>query len=78
MNAGIVVPTDAPREERDNPTNRMPPSPGRPRAPTSWWTVGRAGLILDNLIAAGKAKPTIVVMPAGHTGPFNFDSGVST
>jgi len=32
----------------------------------SWPTVGRAGFILDNLIAAGKAKPMIVVMPAGH------------
>jgi hypothetical protein len=29
----------------------------------SWSTVGRAGFILDNLIAAGKAKPMIVVMP---------------
>ena len=33
----------------------------------AWYTVGRAGFILDNLIAAGKAKPMIVVMPAGHT-----------
>jgi enterochelin esterase-like enzyme len=33
----------------------------------SWPTVGRAGFILDNLIAAGKARPMIVVMPAGHT-----------
>ena len=33
----------------------------------SWSTVGRAGFILDNLIAAGKAKPMVVVMPAGHT-----------
>ena len=32
----------------------------------SWSTVGRAGFILDNLIAAGKAVPMIVVMPAGH------------
>ncbi|SDD77625.1 enterochelin esterase [Massilia sp. PDC64] len=32
----------------------------------NWSTVGRAGFILDNLIAAGKAKPMIVVMPAGH------------
>jgi enterochelin esterase-like enzyme len=38
----------------------------------SWSTVGRAGYILDNLIAAGKAKPMVVVMPAGHTGPFSF------
>jgi len=32
----------------------------------SWATVGRAGFILDNLIAANKAVPMIVVMPAGH------------
>jgi enterochelin esterase-like enzyme len=38
----------------------------------SWTSVGRANFILDNLIAAGKAKPMIVVMPAGHTGPFTF------
>jgi enterochelin esterase-like enzyme len=30
-------------------------------------SVGRAGFILDNLIAAKKARPMIVVMPAGHT-----------
>jgi enterochelin esterase family protein len=33
----------------------------------SWTSVGRAGFILDNLIAAGKAKPMIIVMTAGHT-----------
>jgi enterochelin esterase family protein len=33
----------------------------------AWTSVGRAGIILDNLIAAKKAKPMIVVMPAGHT-----------
>lgn len=38
----------------------------------SWTTVGRAGFILDNLIAAGKAEPMIVVMPAGHTGQNAF------
>jgi enterochelin esterase-like enzyme len=38
----------------------------------SWSSVGRAGFILDNLIAGEKAKPMIVVMPAGHTGPFRF------
>jgi enterochelin esterase-like enzyme len=32
----------------------------------AWSSVGRAGFILDNLIAAKKAKPMIVVMPAGH------------
>jgi enterochelin esterase-like enzyme len=36
----------------------------------SWTSVGRAGFILDNLIAAKKAKPMIIVMPAGHTRPF--------
>jgi enterochelin esterase family protein len=33
---------------------------------SSWSTIGRANVILDNLIAAGRAKPMIVVMPAGH------------
>ena len=33
----------------------------------AWTSVGRAGFILDNLIAAGKAKPMVMVMPAGHT-----------
>jgi enterochelin esterase-like enzyme len=32
----------------------------------SWSTVGRAGFLLDNLIAQRKARPMIVVMPAGH------------
>ncbi|MGE3309506.1 MAG: alpha/beta hydrolase-fold protein [Limisphaerales bacterium] len=41
----------------------------------SWSSVGRAGFILDNLIAAGKAKPMVVVMPHGHTGPFRFGGG---
>ena len=39
----------------------------------AWSSVGRAGFILDNLIAAGKAKPMVVVMPAGHTGPFGMN-----
>jgi enterochelin esterase-like enzyme len=33
----------------------------------SWSSVGRAGFILDNLLAEKKAKPMLVVMPAGHT-----------
>jgi enterochelin esterase-like enzyme len=32
---------------------------------SGWSTVGRAGFILDNLIAANKAVPMIVVMPNG-------------
>jgi len=38
----------------------------------SWPSVGRAGFIMDNLIAAKKAKPMIVVMPAGHTQASGF------
>jgi len=40
---------------------------GRGDSETSWLTAGRANEILDNLIAEGKAKPMIVVMPAGWT-----------
>jgi enterochelin esterase-like enzyme len=43
----------------------------------SWTTVGRAGFILDNLIAEKKAVPMVVVMPAGHTGAFRFGAGSS-
>lgn len=32
---------------------------------SGWSTIGRSGFILDNLIAAGKAKPMLVVMPNG-------------
>jgi enterochelin esterase family protein len=32
----------------------------------AWFTLGRTNLILDNLIAQGKAKPMIVVMPNGN------------
>ena len=32
---------------------------------SGWNTVGRAGFIMDNLIATGKAKPMVVVMPNG-------------
>ncbi|MDH6358554.1 esterase [Parabacteroides sp. PF5-9] len=33
----------------------------------AWIALGRTSQILDNLIAQGKAKPMIVVMPNGHT-----------
>ena len=32
----------------------------------AWYRLGRANLILDNLLAAGKIKPFIVVMPFGY------------
>ena len=31
-----------------------------------WTQSGRANLIMDNMIAEGKAKPAIIVMPFGH------------
>jgi enterochelin esterase family protein len=34
-----------------------------------WVSVGAAHVILDNLIASGKAKPMVVVMPFGHPEP---------
>ncbi|MBN1904509.1 MAG: esterase [Deltaproteobacteria bacterium] len=44
----------------------------------SWSTVGRAGFIIDNLINDIKAKPMVVVMPAGHTtGDFSMGGSVS-
>jgi enterochelin esterase family protein len=33
---------------------------------SQWTTVGRANIIMDNLIADAKAKPMVVVMPYGH------------
>lgn len=43
--------------------------------PESWTNAGHANLILDNLIADGKAKPMIVVMPAGHAVPLAAGRG---
>ena len=34
--------------------------------PSAWTWMGKANVILDNLIAQGKAKPMIVVMPLGY------------
>lgn len=36
---------------------------------TGWVDVGRANFILDNLIAAGRAKPMLIVMPYGRPLP---------
>jgi enterochelin esterase-like enzyme len=36
---------------------------------TAWTRLGRMNLILDNLLAAGKAKPFVVVMPFGYGTP---------
>lgn len=39
---------------------------------TAWTDVGRAHLIADNLIAAGKIEPVTIVMPYGHPVPIQF------
>ena len=36
---------------------------------SGWTAVGRANVILDNLISQGKAKPMIIVMPLGYGAP---------
>jgi enterochelin esterase family protein len=36
---------------------------------SGWTAVGRAHIILDNLIAQGKAKPMFIVMPLGYGAP---------
>lgn len=38
-------------------------------AANGWSAVGQANVILDNLIAQGKAKPMVVVMPLGYGDP---------
>jgi enterochelin esterase family protein len=42
---------------------------------TAWMRLGHVNLILDNLLAAGKIKPFIVVMPFGYPAPPWPDSG---
>ena len=43
---------------------------------SAWTAVGRAHVILDNLIAQGKANPMIVVMPLGYGAPEIVSRGV--
>ena len=40
---------------------------GNGQIESSWTWTGKANMILDNLLADGKAKPMVVVMPFGHT-----------
>ena len=44
----------------------------------TWVTYGKANLILDNLIAAGKSAPMIVAMLDGHPIPGSYGDGRST
>ena len=41
---------------------------------TGWATQGKTDLIIDNLIAAGKAKPMLVVMPDANIGAGGFNA----
>ena len=43
---------------------------------SGWTAVGRAHVILDNLIAQGKAKPMLVVMPLGYGAPEILTLGI--
>jgi enterochelin esterase-like enzyme len=43
-----------------------------------WTEVGRANMILDNLIAQKKAVPMIIVMPWGHATPYGEAQGNNT
>jgi len=42
---------------------------------TAWWNQGHANLIMDNLIAEGKAKPFLVVMAYGQTNDIALGGG---
>lgn len=43
--------------------------------PSAWTAVGRAHVVLDNLIAQGKAQPMLVVMPLGYGAPEIVEGG---
>ncbi len=51
---------------------------GNGQIEASWTWTGRTNVILDNLIAEGKAKPMIVVMPYGHVAREIKVAGAST
>lgn len=42
---------------------------------SAWVTAGRENIIMDNLIAEGKAKPMIIVNTLGYGAPEMFESG---
>jgi enterochelin esterase-like enzyme len=47
-------------------------------AADGWSAVGRVNVIMDNLIAMGKAKPMLAVMPLGYGAPEIVQSGFSS
>jgi len=55
----------------ENPDKRYPVLyliSGTTDTEETWFKVGKANLILDNLIAQGKAEPMIIAMPYGNNG----------
>ena len=61
----------------DNPEEKFPVlylQHGWGEDETAWSNQGHANLIMDNLIAEGKAKPFIIVMTYGLTNDFKFGS----
>ncbi|MGH7948106.1 MAG: alpha/beta hydrolase, partial [Candidatus Binataceae bacterium] len=44
---------------------------------SAWTAVGRAHVILDNLIAQGKVKPMLIVMPLGYGAPEIVSRGLA-
>ncbi len=66
-----------PAEYDNNTTKRYPVlylQHGSGEDETGWPTQGKAGLILDNLIAAKQAVPMIIVMDNGYATPANQDN----
>jgi enterochelin esterase-like enzyme len=51
---------------------------GNNGTPTDWTLAGRANFMADNLIAAKKIVPMIIVMPWGHAVPFGGPSDNNT
>ncbi len=74
-----------PPDYDQNPTKRYPVlylQHGWGENEYAWWNQGRANLIMDNLIAAGKSKPFLIVITYGLTnegpgpGPDELAAGI--
>ena len=73
MNAWRVCYVYLPAEYEQNPAKRYPVvyiQHGGGEDETGWFRQGRAGIILDNLIAEGKAEPMLIVGDYGQAGDF--------
>lgn len=66
MNRPLLVYTPAEYEKENRSYPVLYLVSGTTDTEETWFKVGRVNTILDNLIAAGKAEPMIVVMPYGY------------